>query len=229
MAAAPEDIPQPAGGIHLHRAAARHAGACLPGTAAPYRHSGPGRRPRRGPQHAQTTPQALELRLVADVHHLTVKHHPPTAGRMHAADQAQQGGFPAPGATQHRRHFATGKTQGNVVEDRAPAVVAERHVINLDERTVTVVHGAGKNPDCLMHEVPLFVTRRFRPERSNRAGSTCRPSSAISAAGRNTPSGTRRPRARPAGLRESPRPPATGRGACRRPRTPCPRWSRSRP
>ena len=43
----------------------------------------------------------------------------------------------------------------------------------------------------------------------------------FSAAAASIPSGTCRPRARPGGLRGSPRPPATGRGACRRRRTPC--------
>ena len=42
----------------------------------------------------------------------------------------------------------------------------------------------------------------------------------ISAAASSTPSETHRPRARTGGPRGSPRPPATGRGACRRPRTP---------
>ena len=43
---------------------------------------------------------------------------------------------------------------------------------------------------------------------------------ALSAAGRRCPSGTRRPRARTGGLRGSPTRRATGRGACRRRRTP---------
>ncbi len=47
-------------------------------------------------------------------------------------------------------------------------------------------------------------------------------------ASRLPPSGTGPPRAPPGALRGSPRPPATGRGACRRRRTPCRRWWRSR-
>src|SRR5207249_3640926 len=45
---------------------------------------------------------------------------------------------------------------------------------------------------------------------------TERPKAALSAAGSSIPSGIRRPRGRIAGLRGSPRRPATGRAACRR-------------
>src|SRR5262249_8273773 len=48
-----------------------------------------------------------------------------------------------------------------------------------------------------------------------------KPARPFTAAGRSRPSGTCRRRGRPGGLRGSPIPPATGRGACRRRRTPC--------
>ena len=68
-------------------------------------------------------------------------------------------------------------------------------------------------------------TRAARPragsnEKGPRRGLSRAAPTAISAAARTSPSGTRRPRARTAGLRGSPTPPATGRGACRRRRTP---------
>ena len=51
----------------------------------------------------------------------------------------------------------------------------------------------------------------------------------ISAAGRTNPSGRRRPRGQPDGLRGSPTPPGTGHDARHRRRRPCPRWSDSSP
>ena len=66
--------------------------------------------------------------------------------------------------------------------------------------------------------------KRNGAAQSGKAGRGDRVASAralsFSAAARSCPSGTRRPRARTGGLRGSPRPPATGRGACRRRRTP---------
>ena len=64
--------------------------------------------------------------------------------------------------------------------------------------------------------VPLIEDRRRCGSlRTRTPNARCRSSAAAS----STPSGTHRPRARTGGLRGSPTPPATGRGACRRPRT----------
>ena len=98
------------------------------------------------------------------------------------------------------------------------ATAAARH----DRRS-----GRGRSEAGAAEADPLRPTRRDRRSRSSRAssadvssleGASSPPAS--SAAAWSIPSGTCRPRGRTGGLRGSPTPPATGRGACRRPRTP---------
>ena len=147
--------------------------------------------------------------------------------------------LPQPEPPRIGRDLAARELQRHVVQDRPAGVVAEGDVVDLDEgvrrssgcraraRVSQRQSLAWKAPDSRMHRANPHARR---PRECTLCGTRARAGAAASARQRaRRPSGTRPPRAPPGGLRGSPTPPATGRAACRRRRTPCRRWSCSRP
>jgi hypothetical protein len=84
-------------------------------------------------QHAHAPALDQQLLAIAGVDQFTVEDDAAAVGGDHPADQAQQRGLAAARAAEDGGDLAACKRQADVVEDRAAGVIAERHMVDLDQ------------------------------------------------------------------------------------------------
>ena len=125
---------------------------------------------------------------------------------------------PAPAGAEGRRQDRRRRSRAMPRAQPSARARLRQHRVR---RRAASLDGAPEKADSRARRRILRAASLHASMLAHRSDDWLMPPSRVSAAAASIPSGICRPRARPGGLRGSPTPPATGRGACRRRRTPC--------